>query len=112
MTIKNTIIDLLKNKELTSIEISSELQIPKKNLWVYLKTLVDEGKIERTTDKKPYKYRAIKTYDENMNNRLLHDKIDKLEKTISNLREMFENGVLKVYRDKMNDIYVKILEEL
>ena len=28
------------------------------------------------------------------------------------LREMFENGVIKVYKDKMNEIYEKCLEEL
>ena len=109
MTIKNNIIELLSRKELNSIQISSELQVPKQNLWVYLKTLVDERKIERINDKKPYKY---KSYNDNMNNRLLHDKIDKLEKTLSNLREMFENGVLKVYKEKMNENYIKILEEL
>lgn len=51
--------ELLSNKELTALEISAELGIPKKNLWSYLNTLVKDKRIERINVKKPYIYRAI-----------------------------------------------------
>lgn len=57
--IKRNIIKLLLEKELTAKEIFEALQIPKKRLWVYLKTLVDEDKITRISSEKPYKYKAI-----------------------------------------------------
>ena len=53
------ILELLDEKELTSKEISSELRIPKKNLWVYLNTLLKQNRIIRLNDKKPYIYRSI-----------------------------------------------------
>ena len=59
MTIKKQILELLTKKELTALEISAELQIPKKRVWSYLSILKNEGKIETINDKKPYIYTAI-----------------------------------------------------
>ncbi len=50
-------INLLKNRELTSIEIASELNIPKENCASYLNKLYNDGRIERTNDRRPYKYK-------------------------------------------------------
>ena len=57
-TIKKRIIELLTIKELTALEISSELLIQKDNLASYLSILKKEKKIITINDKKPYKYRA------------------------------------------------------
>lgn len=57
-TIKKRIIELLTIKELTALEISSELLIPKNNLASYLSVLKKEKRIITITDKKPYKYKA------------------------------------------------------
>lgn len=45
---------------------------------------------------------------------LTHDSevIGKQTRILNSLRDMFENGVLKVYRDKLTPEYKKILEEL
>ena len=53
------ILELLDKKELTSKEISIELGIPKKNLWVYLNTLLKQNRIIRLNYKKPFIYRSI-----------------------------------------------------
>lgn len=112
MTIKKDIIKLLTEKELTSTGVSTELNIPKNRIWVYLKTLLNENRIERITDKKPYIYKATNNYHDETEQRALHGEIRKLEKTLNILREMFEGGVVKVYREKMNKKYVEILEAL
>ena len=57
-TIKKRIIELLTIKELTALEISSELLIQKDNLASYLSILKKEKKIMTINDKKPYKYKA------------------------------------------------------
>ena len=60
MVIKKQIIELLTKKELTALEISAELGVPKKRLWSYLSILLNtDKKIEIVNDKKPYKYKAI-----------------------------------------------------
>lgn len=59
MKILDKILNLLKDKELTSKEIAERLEIPKRNCWVYLNTLYKQGRIIRTTNKRPYKYRRI-----------------------------------------------------
>lgn len=57
MTILKQILDLLKDQELTSIEIANEIKIPKSNCASYLNTLLKQKKIGRTNDKRPYKYK-------------------------------------------------------
>lgn len=52
--------DLLRVRELTSIEIASEINIPKDNCSVYLNTLYNDGRIKRTSNKRPYKYKLAK----------------------------------------------------
>ena len=44
-------------RELTSIEIASEINIPVNNCLAYLNSLYNDGRIERTTNKRPYKYK-------------------------------------------------------
>jgi len=51
------IMDLLRDRELTSLEIASEINIPTKNCSSYLNTLYKDGRIERINDKRPYKYK-------------------------------------------------------
>lgn len=51
------IMDLLANDELTSIEIALKLEIPVSNCSSYLNTLMNDKRIIRTTDKRPYKYK-------------------------------------------------------
>ena len=55
----NNILDLLTEKELTSLEISASLGIVKNDLYPKLSRLLKENRIIRTNDKKPYKYKAI-----------------------------------------------------
>lgn len=57
-TIKSRILELLTEKELNALEISSDLSIPKENLWSYLSILKNENKIIIVNEKKPYKYSA------------------------------------------------------
>ena len=59
MSIKNRILELLAREELTSSEISKRLDVKADNVWVYLNILYNEKKVERTTEKKPFVYRAI-----------------------------------------------------
>ena len=81
MTILEEIMALLRDRELTSLEIASEINIPKRNCSAYLNTLYNDGRIERTTDKRPFKYRIAETpktllkqlYDL-MNNKMKYEK--------------------------------------
>ena len=57
MTTSERIMELLRDRELTSMEIASELGIPKGNCASYLNTLYNDGRIERTNNKRPFKYR-------------------------------------------------------
>ena len=56
MTILEKIMGLLKDRELTSLEIASEINVPKSNCSSYLNTLYNDGRIERISDKRPFKY--------------------------------------------------------
>ena len=49
--------NILKDRELTSLEIASEINIPKDNCSSYLNTLYNDGRIERISDKRPFKYK-------------------------------------------------------
>ncbi|MHA1725583.1 MAG: hypothetical protein ACTSXH_12240 [Promethearchaeota archaeon] len=59
ITIINSILELLTEKELTSLEISANLGIAKDILYPKLNRLVKEHRIIRVNEKKPYKYKAI-----------------------------------------------------
>lgn len=61
MTILEQIMASLRDRELTSLEIASKINIPKDNCSSYLNTLYNDGRIERTTDKRPFKYRIAET---------------------------------------------------
>lgn len=61
MTKLKQIMELLKYRELTSLEIASEINIPKANCSSYLNTLYNDGKIERISDKRPFTYRIAET---------------------------------------------------
>ena len=60
MTKLEKIMELLADKELTSIEIASKLNIPKNNCASYLNTLKKDGRIVRTNDNIPYRYKLAK----------------------------------------------------
>lgn len=57
MKILDKIVNIVQDKPLTSIEIAAKVKIPKSNCQVYLHTLLKQGRIKRTTKKKPYKYK-------------------------------------------------------
>lgn len=57
MTKLEQIMELLTDKEMTSIELASKLDIPVNNCSSYLNTLMNDKRIIRTTDKRPYKYK-------------------------------------------------------
>ena len=61
MTKLGQIMDLLKNRELTSLEIASEINIPKSNCASYLNTLYNDGRIKSKKDKRPFKYKIAET---------------------------------------------------
>ena len=61
MTILEDIINILRDRELTSLEIASKLEIPKGNCASYLNTLYNDGRIIRTTNKRPFKYKIAET---------------------------------------------------
>jgi len=55
----NSILELLSEKELTSLEISAKLGIVLDVLYPKLSRLLKEERIIRVNEKKPYKYKAI-----------------------------------------------------
>jgi len=55
----NSILELLTEKELTSLEVSANLGIAKDILFPKISRLRKEHRIMRINVKKPYKYRAI-----------------------------------------------------
>ncbi len=55
----NKILELLTEKELTSLEISAELGIAKDILFPKITRLRKEHRIMRINKKKPYKYKTI-----------------------------------------------------
>ena len=57
MILLEQIMNILKDRELTSLEIASEINIPKDNCSSYLNTLYKDGRIERISDKRPFKYK-------------------------------------------------------
>ncbi len=59
ITIINEILELLTERESTSLEISADLGIVKDILYPKLSRLLKESRIIRTNDRKPYKYRAV-----------------------------------------------------
>lgn len=60
ISIVKQIMNLLENRELTSIEIAKELKIPKGNCASYLTTLRKDGRIIKINDNIPYKYKLAK----------------------------------------------------
>ena len=61
MTILERIMELLKDRELTSLEIAPEINISTRNCSSYLNTLYEDGRIIRTTNKRPFKYKIAET---------------------------------------------------
>ena len=60
MTKLKEIMKLMKNRELTSIEIAEELDIPKSNCASYLTTLRKSGRIIKMNNNIPFKYKLAK----------------------------------------------------
>jgi len=61
MTILERIMELLKDRELTSVEIAPEINNSIRNCSSYLNTLYEDGRIERTNNKRPFKYKLPET---------------------------------------------------
>jgi len=61
MTILEEIMALLRDRELTSLEIASEINVSKGNCSAYLNTLYNDGRIKRISDKRPFKYKIAET---------------------------------------------------
>ena len=57
ISILEKIMELLVDKEMTSVEIAPMINIPVSNCSSYLNTLMNDKRIIRTTDKRPYKYK-------------------------------------------------------
>lgn len=57
MTKLEQIMELLTDKEMTSVELAIKLDIPVGNCSSYLNTLMNDKRIIRTTNKRPYKYK-------------------------------------------------------
>jgi len=55
---KIKILTLLAKEPLISTDISKKLGIQIDSMYVYLNKLLKDNKVERITNKKPYKYRA------------------------------------------------------
>lgn len=56
ISIVKKIMELLADKEMSSVELAPMLEIPVGNCSSYLNTLMNDGRIIRITDTKPYKY--------------------------------------------------------
>ena len=79
MTKIDNVVNLLAKEELTSKEIADKLGEKKPDvIYVYLNKLLKEKVIERTTDKKPYKYKKSMTPIELLNfyNNFFKENID------------------------------------
>lgn len=79
------IIELLRNNDLTSIEIAKKLNIPKNNCASYLTALRKSGRIVRISDNIPYKYKLAMNREEilellKFSNNFFKDNIDYLLK--------------------------------
>jgi len=110
---KDIIYDLLKQSDLTTAELADKTGLDENQCRTYVNRLKQENLVKNIGKKERYKiYRAVNGYTNNMTNRFVHDKIDKMQRQLTTLRELFETGALKVYREKVNNEQLKILEEL
>ncbi|GAH53273.1 unnamed protein product [marine sediment metagenome] len=87
------ILELLTERELTSLEISTKLGIDKDILYPKLSRLDKENRTMRTNDKKPYKYIAITP---KALLKQLYDIMDKKMKPISSLNEIEQKSLTKI----------------
>lgn len=94
MTILEQILDILKDQELTSIEIAKELKIPKNNCASYLNTLLKQKKIERTNNKRPYKYKKSLTPIELL--KQLYNLMDNKMKPVKPLDENEKEVIIEI----------------
>ena len=81
---------------LTSAEISQKLGIKIDLIYVYLNNLISKEKGEkmiRVNEQKPYQYKA-----------------NTPKAKLNFLKELFEKGAIKVYRNKLNKNEMKELE--
>lgn len=99
MTIKEKILDVLKNEDLSVNQIIEKLpELNKDSLKVNLTRLLQK--------------KVIRTLGENKRYRIYTLKQKNNEELLNILREMFEKGVIKVYSEKLTEEYKKTLEEL
>lgn len=108
MTKIDNVVNLLAKEELTSKEIAEKLDdITPDIVYVYLNKLLNSGIIERTTDKKPYKYKKSltpiellkfynnffeKNIDYILKNSDMNKFIEKNEKIFDKIEEVIING--------------------
>lgn len=123
MSNKDKIFNLLQEKELTNKEIAKELDLSINEVRVYVNRLKKEKKVKSIGKKERYKiYKTInKTIENNMKNRLLHDRIDKIQKEnkelknhIKFLMDFFQDNkkVLQNKAYKHKDKFKQIIEVL
>jgi len=94
----NSILELLSEKELTSLEISGNLGIVKDVLYPKLSRLKGENRIIITNDKKPYKYKAItpkallkQLYNIMVNKMIPKERLNEFESNTINIVERLIN---------------------
>jgi len=106
ITKKKQILEALESKALTSSEIAEITNVDINHVYVYLNRMLNK-EVVRITDKKPYKYEMKNdTYRNNLNNRILHDKIDKLEKNNAELKEGYKqfNSLFKALMENTSNL--------
>lgn len=92
MTKLEQIMELLKDGELTSIEIAGELNIPKNHCASYLTALRKSGRIVKINDNIPYKYKLAKKPIELLKQlyELMDSKMDFVKKADNNDIELIK----------------------
>ena len=90
------VINILAKEELTSLEISNKLDIKTDIIYVYLNKLLKTGKIERTNDKKPYKYKKSLTSIE----------------LLKFLNDFFKNNIEYLIKNPETDMFIEQNENI
>ena len=93
MTILKQIMDLLSEKEMSSVELAPILNISIANCSYKLFSLKENGKIIRTTKTKPYKYKTVRPIKDLLKflNNFFKDNLDYLSKNSKIERFIEEN---------------------
>lgn len=84
---KEKILEILTENELSIKDISQRLGINENEVRVYINRLYKEGKVKKIGKKERSTIYKVVNSEINMKNRIIHDKIDKLEKEKKELKE-------------------------